>query len=663
MHRVFKETTTARLMYSPLLLTRIRLTAASRLLALLMCSLVTLVLSACSSPTKTPSQNAAKLKAEPPAEYFIPKDAFAANPVAKKIMPGKPYGALMSAALEIPFSHSVVVYASPTSKTYFENGGLDFDQNIVVWESFLRKYKIPFTIATSPSELERSTAGVVLLPSSVALSSREKRMITAFRARGGSVLATWLTGVRDDKGQWTGFDFMANALDVEVLGDTSKSKDDNFLMPYGDNPVTNSLPAGRRVWLERANQWFPLRLSARHIAGHMMDWSRTFTTDKVTATIAFDDHPLEGSLSSRSVVLGYPERLWQTADPEHLEAIAHNALTWLLRLPSAYKTAWPAPYASALLLAVDAAEVIAANDMKFAAQLEEIGARATYYLLSDNAAKSVALTKELQSRGHELGFMGDSFTGFRDQSAAVQAGRLEKMRARMKEIGVGIDLGSGFHAPTESFDKTTESLLLSGGFGHYISFMDATDSRLPFLAVNPSKEALGLATVVLPRTQRGPEDATEEGDVDDGLKSFAGELALAGKMGGLSVIRMPSQSILTFEDLEKVIESLKEQSKNTWMATASQIADWWRERERISTWIAGDSTATELHLDIKGEGTVKHPLTVWVNLPALGRRIELVSVDEKPAKVATHSVDQWRTAIVISDVAAGKYRWKLRFKE
>jgi Polysaccharide deacetylase len=650
-------------MYSPLLLTRIRLTAASRLLALLMCSSVALVLSACSSTVKTPAQNAAKLKAEPPAEYFIPKDAFTASAVAKKLMPGKPYGTLVSAAIEVPFAHSVVLYASPTTKHYFEIGGLDADQNIVVWESFLRKYKIPFTIATTPGELERSTAGVLLLPSSVALSSREKRVITSFRARGGSVLATWLSGVRDDKGQWAGFDFMANSLDVEVVGDTAKLKDDNFLMPHGDNPVTNSLPAGRRVWLERANQWYPLRLSARNVAAHMMDWSRTFTTDKLTATIAFDDHPLEGNLSSRSVVLGYPERLWQTADPEHLEAIAHNALTWLLRLPSAYKTAWPAPYKSALLLAVDAAEVIAANDMKFAAQLEEIGARATYYLLSDNAAKSVALTKELQSRGHELGFMGDSFTGFRDQSTAVQAARVEKMKARMKEIGVAIDPASGFHAPTESFDKTTESLLLSAGFGHYISFMDATDSRLPFLAMGSSKEASGLATVVFPRTQRGPEDATEEGDVDDGLKSFSGELALAVKMGGLSVIRMPSQSILTFEDLEKVIDSLKEQSKHTWMATASQVASWWRERERVTTWIAGDSTATELHVDVKGEGTVKHPLTVWVNLPALGRRLELISVDEKPVKLLTHSVDQWRTAVVLSDLTPGKYRWKLQFKD
>jgi hypothetical protein len=434
-------------------------------------------------------------------------------------------------------------------------------------------------------------------------------------------------------------------------------------MPHGDNPVTHSLPAGRRVWLERANQWFPLRLSARNVAGHMMDWSRTFTADKVTATIAFDDHPLEGNLSSRNVVLGYPERLWQTADPEHLEAIAHNALTWLLRLPSAYKTAWPAPYTSALLLAVDAAEVIAANDMKFAAQLEEIGARATYYLLSDNAAKSVALTKELQSRGHELGFMGDSFAGFRDQSATVQAARVEKMKARMKEAGVSIESGSGFHAPTESFDKTTESLLLSSGFGHFISFMDATDSRLPFLAANPNKEPSAPATVVFPRTQRGPEDATEEGDVDDGLKSFAGELALAVKMGGLSVIRMPSQSILTFEDLEKVVESLKEQSKHTWMATASQVAHWWRERERVSTWIAGDSTAAELHLDVKGEGVLKQPLTVWVNLPVVGSRLELVSVDDKPIKLAIHSVDKWRTSVVVTDVAPGKYRWKIRFKE
>jgi hypothetical protein len=629
---------------------------------------ILLVILGCAGPSAPASKSAEKSQ-EPTPGFFFSPSVFGKTKQKSSLFQPAPFAATGNSNRNQVLASKVILYVSPTTQSFLNSGNVDSTYAPQVWEVFLKKYKIPYQIATGLRQLEAGTnagAGVLVLPSTVALSNDEKQAIINFRANGGSVLATWLCGVRDDKGQWVGFDFMEKALDAKVVGDTSKDKDDNFLMPQGDSPVSNALPAGQRVWLERIKEWYPLRLIGRNSAAHIMDWSRTFDEEKNTTVMVYDERKIEPSGASRTVVIGYPERLWQSANPEHLEAINYNAITWLMRLPSAYKVAWPAPYSSATALTVDAAEVIAAPDMSLASLFEGIGARATYYSVAEHVPKSAVNLKALQSRGHELAFMGDTFNGFKGQPIATQASRIEKMQQKFKEAGLAMPKNPGFHAPTESYDKSTEALLSQSGFSHYISFMDATDSRLPFIAPSPAgSSATAIATVVLPRTQRGPEDATEEGDVDDGLKSFFAELTLAEKMSGLSVVRLPTQSILPIEDWTKVVDDLKARKDRMWMATGAQIAGWWRERERVSAFIDGNSNKSELKVEISGANALKEPVAVWVNLPKLESTLKLVAIGTAGGQEVLpkiYQVDQWRAGILLTDLKPGTYRWQLQFK-
>jgi Polysaccharide deacetylase len=606
---------------------------------------------------------------EPKSGFFLPADRFGKTKQTPTLPQPKAFPRIASFSHGQKMVSKVVLYVSPTTQNFLINGNVDPGYAPQVWEVFLKKYKIPYQIASSLRQLEASSRdgiSVLILPSTVALSSGEKQAVLNFRANGGSVFATWLCGVRDEHGAWVGFEFMENVLDAKVVGDTSKDKDDNFVMPQGDNPVSNALPAGQRVWLERIQEWYPLRLVGRNSAAHVMDWSRTFDAEKHTAVMVFDERETGPTGASRTVVIGYPERLWQSADPKHLEAINYNAITWLLRLQSAYKAAWPAPYSSATALTIDAAEVIAAPDMSLASLFENIGARATYYSVAEHVPKSAANLKILQARGHELAFMGDTFNGFKGQPIATQASRIEKMQQKFKEVGLAMPKNPGFHAPTESYDKSTESVLRQSGFSHYISFMDATDSRLPFIAQDAtSSSAQAVATVVLPRTQRGPEDATEEGDIDDGLKSFFAELTLAEKMSGLSVIRLPTQSILPIEDWEKVVNDLKARKDRMWMATGWQIANWWRERERVNAFIEGNSNASELKVEISGSTELKEPVAIWINLPRAESIMTLEAINPLSSQQTlpkTYRVDQWRAGVLLSDLKPGIFRWKLQFK-
>jgi hypothetical protein len=91
------------------------------------------------------------------------------SPVAKK-----PEGPVL------PTGPAVWMYVSLTSQSYFVKAGLDGSVRSLVWETFLRKYKIPYARITAVDLLEQIPAqGVLLLPSNAALSDREMAAIRA----------------------------------------------------------------------------------------------------------------------------------------------------------------------------------------------------------------------------------------------------------------------------------------------------------------------------------------------------------------------------------------------------------------------------------------------------------------------------------------------------
>ena len=609
--------------------------------------------------------------ANPPVGFFIPAGIFgkpgnepkqataSTSTTLTPVVPQPPVAPkVLLAKATMP---EVFLYASRATRAYFSAGGIDASANIQVWEDFLRKYEIPFEVVSSVERLEKKQGGVLLLPSSVALSEREKQAVIGFRAKGGGVLASWLTGVRNEYGEWRGFGFMENALDAKVVGNTEADEDDTFIMPYGNSPVTHQVPAGLRIWMERVKEWYPLRLLGRHPAAHVMDWSRAISAEKQSATLVFDERDQSSGKPSRSVVLGFPERLWVSADSQALEPIIHNALMWLLRQPDAYTSAWPYPYASAFVLALDAADTMADTDLRYGSLVGDLGGRATYYVLTEQAVKSAEILKKIQAGGHEVAYLGDRFEGFKELSTSAQAKRLDTMLREMKASGIELAADAGFHPPMESYDKTTEKLLKERGVGYYVAGLDASEARLPFLASSGAAGSETKPIVVLPRTQSDPEDLMAEGDPVGGLKLFLSELDLAEKMAGLSLVRMSNQSTLTDVQLGAISRYLKSKRDRMWLATAGQVAQWWRERERVSISLDSKLIPPRLSVTIKGDQPLQQAANVWINLPDSGSSLRLMAAGnyEKSPKVA--SVDAWRSAVVLNGFAPGEYHWYLYF--
>ena len=314
----------------------------------------------------------------------------------------------------------VLIYASPTSRAYFAAGGINYQNNIDTWQLALRRLDIPFEVIDSLSRIDKTgfkpAQSLLILPSSIALTEPERRSLARYHDQGGALLASWLCGVRNERGEWLGFGFMESVLATKVVGTTEADNDDSFLIPYGNSPVSHQLPAGFRVWTERVPNWYPLRLASSHLAAHLTDWSRTVKHDKRSGLISYEQRAASSG-TARSVVLGFPERLWYSADQKAFDALAGDALFWLLREPAVYLSNWPYPYRSGFILSINASDFTEESDDAFARQTEAAGWHGTYYVLSEHAESGKALLGKLAQRGHEIGYFGDRLVGFQNQSA------------------------------------------------------------------------------------------------------------------------------------------------------------------------------------------------------------------------------------------------------
>lgn len=557
---------------------------------------------------------------------------------------------------------AVWLYVSQASQAQLMTLGTDPTTSMRIWENYFGVNKISYARISGAADLNRvAPSGVLLLPSTVVLNESEKQAIFQWRNRGGSVLSTWLTASHSEAGLPVDDAFMRDVLDVQVAGDTSGEVEDTYMIVHGDNPVTHRLPAGTRVWLERVPNQLPLRLVGKQESAQIMSWSRTNDAKKKTGLLAFNERKMPSGLYSRTVTLGYPEQNWLRSDPKQLNAIHEGVLSWLWRRPDVYLGAWPYPYQSGFLVAVQAAEPITDVDLPFAKAISEMGGRATYYVQSENAARALPGIKAVTALGHDIAYLSDTFEGFKGQPEAKQNERMDTMQKQLVDAQVEVSTPAGFSTPMDSYDQTTKRLLVERQFASFLAFMEVSDSALPLVA---SRQADGLAqTVVLPRTLMGPEEAIESGDPVEELSHYLELLALSVDMGGLVVMRLPTKTILSAAQSQQVLAKVSSLRARLWMASANQISQWWRSRERVSVSLQTQSPAPLLRVTVAPGLEAPQPLTVWVNLPRPNTRVRLKAVNKGDKLPAVVGVDAWRSAVVLGAPAVGVYEWLLEFED
>lgn len=560
---------------------------------------------------------------------------------------------LMSSVQAAP-AFKVLIYASPTTMSYFAALGVDYQQNLAVWQDFLTRHDIIFEVVKDVDVLlYHRSPGVLLLPSAVALNDAERNALLLYRKRGGAILATWLSGVRGALGEWTGFDFMTQSLNTGVVGDTRQDKDDVYITPYGDSPVTHQLAAGLRIWTARTEGWYPLRLAGVNSAAAIMDWSRSVHAGKAQSVISYNERVQTDGQASRVVVLGYPERTWLAADPLAMDAIAYDALTWLARRPAAYLGTWPAHHRSAMLMALDESSAWDDSEYRYAELAESMSGHVSYYVLTQQLAEAKKPLQSLLGRGHEVASLGDSFDEFGGQSLREQHKRITQMMVEMDAAGIHGG-HRGFHAPMESYDSTTTQVLSEQGFRYLIGDPGASESRLPSYVTAGASTGL----LILPRTQNGPDDVLGEGQ---DFKNFFAEFSASERMGGLNVVRIPSASMMDDKQWAQFAATLKQHDKSMWVASGIEVADWWQERARVRVTLDSSVTPAMLTVAVAGTQALQQAVTILINLPHLDANLQLLQDDSEHVTPIIVRRDVWRADIELGKLAPGVHHWFMQY--
>lgn len=546
----------------------------------------------------------------------------------------------------------IYLYISPTTERYMHSQGKFYGMDYQRWRTHLKKYREQAKEIARSQLLADLPPGVLVLPTAIALDPEERTAIRQFVARGGSLLGSGLVGTRDAQGQFIGQDFLHDTFYVRSHGFFPPS-DDGFFMPFGDGPLTWTIPAARRMPIS-VGQDTVLRIEADTTAAVVMDWARSMQT-QVHTVAAFHE-----SVNSRVAYFSFPDSAWPYSKDTAL--LMDSTLAWLSRKPQAFKAAWPKGYVAAHLIEMDTEDKFFSAP-SFAKHLESEGFKGTFYSLTSLVVFYPDMVRDLMKRGHEIAYHADVHFGFKGDTPGEQELRIRFMKQQMKAIlGDRIGEATGFRAPTESYDATTEALLRKHGLLHHAADESSHEDRLPFFSVSESGVPHDKALVVLPRTQLDdvsfmylkftPEQVTETLEYD---------LDLTVRSGAFGLLSVHSQNYieggLMLRTMGDYVRKVATYRDRLWVARGDEIAAWWRQREavRVDQRLVDDALYVKLETPIPVPG-----LTVFVTLPHKNAAVRASSSMHNTV-VRVKPIDSYRAALIFDTVQPGKTQLRVTF--
>lgn len=567
------------------------------------------------------------------------------------------FGAHGVIATFVSGSDNTVLYASQTTKDYFARSGGNYETLLTPWRNYFSDRKIGFKELREPAQIRELEDGVLILPSSVALSDEERNEILSFRARGGAVLATWATGARNGKGDWDGWQFLER-LGTQVIGEIPSTAELGHLVLNGESPVSHGLPAGQRLGMTKTSEPL-LRAKGEQIAARFMNWARISETEHrhEGAIVYSESNPGLG----RTVYYAFSESVWESR-PLMMYNVIDDSIHWLRREPAFIRAAWPNGKRAAQVIEMDTEDGFP-NALVFASMMQAIDYRATFYVLTSVGRRFPDVLSRLE-RDFELGYHADVHDSFKGQSAKLQEQRMQIMRAEMGTVIADTSRITGFRAPLEGYDSTTEQLLQKFGIRHHAADPARSEARLPFIA-NLEGVKLEDSLVVLPRTQR---DDINFASQNFGIEQTAGALIadfdLAVENGALAFLSVHSQnfyqdSILT-KSMPAFLERLKQRRDQIWLASAGEIAEWWRARERFKLSYLKNGKRLEFDVTVTGETPVAGA-TVIVTVPQKGVQPIVQSMKIGLPTPRVTMIDEYRAAVVFDSLPPGHYAYQAHF--
>lgn len=556
---------------------------------------------------------------------------------------------------------TIFLYEAPATVQHFARIGGNYENLLGSWRNYFADRNKGYKTVKDAEEIIKLKSGVLILPSAVALSDAERAAIKVFRDRGGSILATWATGTRNEKGDWVGWGFLEE-LGASEIEPMPKSADAKFLVMVGEAPVSHTHLAGQRIPMNKPAETL-LKMKGNNVAGRFMNSDRIQTQDnRDEGAVIYLERPQK---LSRSVVFAFGESAWETK-PFATQVLIEDALKWLSHEVTVTKSAWPMGLRSAQVIQMDVDDQMD-NAAQFAASLKSAGFPATFFIPSAAISANPKLVEAL-SKDFEIAYHGDTYAGFRGSDALNQRRRLSTMVREMKDKLPNLRGIIGFRAPLENADLETDTELRQMDIRYHATDGARSDARLPLFAAAPPATAQlpnQELLLLLPRTQRDDQallasDASPT-QLNQRLLDDFNEAFNSGALGWLTVHskNWGSDGALT-QAFAQYLENAKKFKKSVWFANAGQVHQWWRDRERIRVDSSFDGKRVDFNVTVIGETPVTGASFV-VMLPSKASKpnVRAIKVGVTIPKVVP--IDDFRALIVFEQTNPGNYNYSISF--
>ena len=558
-----------------------------------------------------------------------------------------------------PTRENVTLYASSNTEAYFKGIGGNYEVLLLPWRNYFSNRKLGFKEVKGAAELGKQKIGVLILPSALSLSPEERTEIQAYRAKGGSILSTWATGTRNGKGEWEGWQLL-ESMGVKVLGEIPVTDDARNLTLTGESPVSHRLAAGQRIWMDKTSEPL-LRVKGEAVAARFMDYART-TDDARRSEGAVVYSELAGGLN-RTAYYAFAESTWES-HPLAAYDLIDDTIQWLQREPALVRASWPNGKVAAQVIEMDTEQGFP-NALFFAEMMRSLDYRATFYVLTSVGKLFPDVLTRL-ARDFEVGYHADVHDSFKGQPGNVQEQRIKTMKAEMASVVPDTTRMTGFRAPTEGYDATTELLLQKAGIRHHTADPARTEGRLPIFA-KQEDVATQDALVVLPRTQRDDINLTKQNlSVEQTRSELIDDFDLVVDTGALGLLSVHSQNFGPDGTLVKAmpgfLEHLKTRRAQIWLASAGQVADWWRDRDRFKLSYGNSGKRVEFNVTITGKTPVSGAAVIAM-LPQKGFIPEITSLKIGMPKPVVSKIDDYRASIVFGSLPPGNYAYQMTFSK
>jgi hypothetical protein len=171
--------------------------------------------------------------------------------------------------------------------------------------------------------------------------------------------------------------------------------------------------------------------------------------------------------------------------------------------------------------------------------------------------------------------------------------------------------------------------------------------------------------VLLPRSQRDDINFSRENlNVEQTAKALIDDFGLAMETGALGWLSVHSQNFKPDDVLFKAtpifLDHVKKNKDSTWLATAGQVADWWRERDRFKISYKQLGQRLEFNVTVTGNKPVSGgSLTLMLPQKGVFATVRALKIGMKEPEV--RKIDEYRSAIVFSTLEPGNYAYLVTF--